>query len=130
MARTASASLRIEPGMRMSRSDIGLYAVTCDGGNLGAGKVGVGMGGATGRSTRSGLSNSVQCRPRTLNGMSALWKEFDVAPVSVDERHHHEFDLRVIVDVDARSDDDRRGGTAADYVAGDSGECVGGDVGN
>ena len=62
--------------------------------------------------------------------MSALWKEFDVAPVSVGERHHHEFDLRVIVDVDARSDDDRRGGTAADYVAGDSGECAGGDVGN
>jgi hypothetical protein len=62
--------------------------------------------------------------------MSALWKEFDVAPVSVDERHHHEFDLRVIVDVDARSDDDRRGGAAVDYVAGDSGECVGDDVGN
>jgi hypothetical protein len=50
--------VRIELGMRMSRSDIGLYAVACDGGNPGAGKVGVGMGGATGRSTRSGLSNS------------------------------------------------------------------------
>ena len=62
--------------------------------------------------------------------MSALWKEFDVAPVSVGERHHHEFDLRVIVDVDARSDNNRRGGTAADYVAGDCGERVGDDVGD
>ena len=62
--------------------------------------------------------------------MSALWKEFDVAPVSVGERHHHEFDLRVIVDVDAKSDNDRRGGTAADYAVGDCGERVGDNVGN
>ena len=63
-------------------------------------------------------------------GAPAVVKEFDVAHVSVGERHHHEFDLRVIVDVHERSDDDRHGGTAADYVVGDSGECVGDDVEN
>ena len=63
-------------------------------------------------------------------GVPAVVEEFDMAHVDVGERHHHEVDFRVVVDADARSNDDRRGGAAADNVAGDRGERVGDDVGN
>ena len=63
-------------------------------------------------------------------GVPAVVEEFDMAHVNVGEQHYNEVDLRIVVDVDARPSSDWRVGTAADDAAGDSGECVGDDVGN